>query len=209
MNAANALRISLMTLAGVATLAMIDLRADTRVGVSLGFRLPNGHAEIQVGKDRFYTHRGVFYRHDPHRGYMVVRAPRGAHLRSLPPRAIRVYVGSSVYYRYDDTYYQSAPDGYVIVAAPPAVVKPATAVEEEYQSVWLDSTEYLFKDGQFFRKTPDGLVWIEAPQGALTKSLPADAKSIWYAGNEYYETDDVYFRKTPDGYMVVTAPWKK
>ncbi len=208
MNPSRILRSSLFLLAAVAGVGTPGLHADTRVGVSLGFNLPHGYAEINLGKDRYYTHRGVYYRQDPRHGYVVVRAPRGAVVHALPSRYVRVYVGNSVYYRYDDTYYQAVPNGYVVVDPPPAVVKPATVVEEAYQSVWLDSAEYLFKDGQFFRKTPDGLVWIEAPQGAITKSLPGDAKSIWYAGNEYYESDEAYFRKTPDGYRVVKAPWK-
>jgi hypothetical protein len=205
------LRISLLALAGAASLAVTDLRADSRVNVSLGvgFRLPHGYAEVTVGNDHYYHHRGRFYRHDPRHGFVVVRAPRGAHVRGLPPRAIRVYVGRTVYYRYDDIYYQPAPDGYVVVDAPVKVVKPATVVDEDYQSIWLNNTEYLFKDGQFFRKTPDGLIWTEAPLGAMTKTLPADATSIWYEGTEYFETDNVYFRKTADGFKVVTAPWKR
>jgi hypothetical protein len=86
-----------------------------------------------------------------------------------------------------------------VVTAPPA---------EEYQSVWVGQTEFLFRDGQFFRRTLDGLAWVEAPLGALTKTLPGDARSVWYQDNEYFECDNVFFRKTPDGYKVVAAPWK-
>lgn len=205
------MRCALLALAGWAGLAANAAFADSRVNVSvgLGFHIPNGYAEVVVGNDHYYHHRGRFYRRDPHHGLVVVRAPRGAHIRALPPHAIRVYVGGTVYYRYDEVYYLPAPDGYIVVDAPVKVVKPATVVDEDYQSIWLNNTEYLFKDGQFFRKTPDGLVWTEAPLGALTKSLPADATSIWYEGTEYFDCDNVFFRKTPDGYKVVTAPWKK
>jgi hypothetical protein len=200
---------ALCALAGAAFLAVPEARAaDVRVGVSVGVRLPRGYAEVHVGRDRYYVHRGVFYQHGPH-GYVVVRAPRGAVVRVLPPYATRIYVGSTVYYRYGDVYYQPAPGGYAVVDAPAMSAPPPLNPSEEYQSVWVGPTEYLFKNGQFFKKTPDGVVWVEAPLGAVTKVLPADAQSVWYQSVEYFESDDVYFRKTPDGYEVVKAPWKQ
>lgn len=186
------------------------VRADTRVSVGVGVEmgLPRGYTEVMVGRERYYTHRGVYYQRGP-RGYVVVRAPRGAFVRALPPHPTRIYVGNSVYYRYGDVYYQTAPGGYVVVDAPPTTVSvPPTPAVEEYQSVWVGQKEYLFKDGQFFVKTPEGVVWVEAPLGAMTKLLPNDAHSVWYQGIEYFESDDVFFRKTPDGYQVVNAPWK-
>jgi hypothetical protein len=118
-------------------------------------------------------------------------------------------VGSTLYYRYGDVYYQPVPDGYVVVDAPPAQSVPPPRPAEDYQSVWVGNQEYLFKDGQFFSKTPDGMVWVAAPLGAVTRDLPSDARSVWYQNVEYFESDEVYFRKTPSGYEVVTAPWKK
>ena len=198
-----------VVLAAASLFATPALRADVRVGVSVGIPLPHGYAEVRVGRDHYYEHRGVFYQHGP-RGYVVVRAPRGAVLRTLPPRCARIYVGTSVYYRYGDVYYQPVRDGgYVVVEQPKVDSLPPPAPVEEYQSVWVGQAEYLFKDGQFFSKTPEGMVWVPAPAGALTKTLPSDAQSVWYQGVEYFDSDDVYFRKTPDGYQVVAAPWKK
>ncbi|OHE79405.1 MAG: hypothetical protein A3G75_01570, partial [Verrucomicrobia bacterium RIFCSPLOWO2_12_FULL_64_8] len=162
-------------------------RSDSKVdvSVSIGARLPHGYVRVDVGRDPYYYHRGVFYRQGP-RGYVVTRAPRGAIVRELPSRYVRFYVGGTFYYRYSDVYYTTCPDGYVVVDPPPAVLASAPVPAEapgrekgDYQSVWFNETEYLFKDGQFFRRTPDGLVWIEAPLGAVTKALPADAMSVW------------------------------
>jgi hypothetical protein len=219
-------RLLLLSLAGAGLLTGVaPTRAESHVdvGISVGIPLPHGYAEVSVGRDRYYYHRGVFYRPGAH-GYYVVRAPRGCIVRELPPYYSRVYFGAGVYYRYGEVYYQSCPGGYVVVDPPTTVVvnsapaatvatAPATAVapakSEDYQSVWVGDTEFQFKDGQFFKKTPDGLVWTPAPQGAITKTLPNDARSVWYQDIEYFECDEVYFRKTPDGYKVVDAPWKK
>jgi len=216
-------RFLLLAIAGSGVLAATTIaRAESHVdvGVSLGIPLPHGYAEISVGHDRFYYHRGVFYRPGPH-GYYVTHAPRGAIIRDLPPYYSRVYLGGSIFYRYGDVYYQTCPGGYVVVDPPGTVVvsspavttvtapAPAPAKPDDYQSVWVGDTEYHFKDGQFFKRTPEGLIWTPAPQGAVTKTLPNDARSVWYQDIEYFECDEVYFRKTPDGYKVVDAPWKK
>jgi hypothetical protein len=204
--------------AGIATTT--GARAETHVGLglSVGVPLPHGYAEVSVGGDRYFYHRGTFYRSGRH-GYYVVRAPRGCVIRELPPRYARVYLGGALYYRYDDVYYQPCPGGYVVVEPPTTVVSvPAPAAApvsaqpakgDDYQSVWVGDVEYQFHDGQFFKKTADGLVWAEAPLGAMTKILPGDARSVWYEDIEYFECDEVYFRKTPDGYKVIEAPWKK
>ncbi len=201
--------VSLVTMVGAAVLTGSKLRADSHVDLvlSVGVPLPHGYVDVVVGRDHFYTHRGVFYRRGP-RGFVVVGAPRGAIIRALPPHCARVYVNNVVYFRFGDVYYQAVPQGYVVVAPPTAVALPPPPPAPEYQSVWVGNTEYLFKDGQFFRRTQDGVVWTEAPIGAVTPTLPADATSVWYQDNEYFECDDVYFRKTPEGYKVVPKPWK-
>jgi Family of unknown function (DUF6515) len=199
----------LASMVGVTAIPTANLRADPRisVGVSIGVPLPHGYLDVVVGREHYYSYRGTFYRRGPH-GFVVVRAPRGAIVRELPPHCARVHVGRVVYYRYGDVYYQSVPQGYVVVDAPTAVRMPPPPANE-YQSVWVGSTEFLFKDGQFFQKTPDGLVWTAAPLGAVTPALPADATSVWYQDIEYFECDNVYFRKTPEGYKVVPEPWKQ
>jgi hypothetical protein len=214
----------LLAAAGFGALALVSVapaESHLDVGLSVGVPLPHGYADVSVGRDHYYYHRGVFYRPGAH-GYFVVHAPRGAFIRELPPYYSRVYFGGSLYYRYGDVYYQSAPGGYVVVDAPTSVVvsnppptaqagpAPAAAAHpEDYQSVWMGDSEFLFKDGQFFKRTPEGIVWAPAPRGAVTKILPGDARSVWYQDIEYFECDEVYFRKTPDGYKVVDAPWKK
>lgn len=204
------IRTLLLAMAGAAAVATTDLCAGSRVdiGLSVGIPLPHGYLNVVIGREHYYSYRGTFYRREPH-GLMVVRAPRGAIVRILPPHCARIYVGNVIYYRYGEVYYQPVRAGYMVVDPPTVVNVPPPAPAEEYQSVWVGDTEYLFKDGQFFRKTLEGLVWMEAPLGAITKTLPSDATSVWYQDIEYFECDGVCFRKTSEGYKVVPAPWKK
>ena len=198
----------LLSLTSGSFLAVPSVRAEVHVGVSVGIPLPRGYAEVRVGHDRYYTHRGVFYQNGP-RGYVVVRAPRGVVVHSLPTHYTRIYVGSTLYYRYGDVYYQPVSGGFVVVDAPAAQTLPPPRPVEDYQSVWVGKQEYLFRDGQFFNKTVDGMVWVPAPMGAITRDLPNDARSVWFQNEEYFESDEIYFHKTPAGYEVVPAPWKK
>lgn len=215
-------RFLVLALAGAGAFVATEGRAETHVnvGVSVGVPMPHGYAQVSVGGSNYYYHRGTFYRPGPH-GYYVVRAPRGCVVRTLPPYYTRVYYGGVPYFYYSGVYYQTAPGGYVVVDPPSTVVvtqsksdpsvstAPAPQQEEGYQTVWVGDVQYQFKDGQFFKKTADGLIWSEAPLGAVTKTLPPDAKSVWYQDIEYFESDDVYFRKTAEGFKVVNAPWKK
>ena len=196
----------LAVLAASAFSAAPEALADVRVGI--GIDLPIGYSEVVVGREHYYEHHGVFYRRGP-RGYVVVRAPRGAILRVLPPHCVRIYVGSAVYYRFGDVYYQEAPGGYVVVDAPVAASLPPPRPVEDYVSVWAGGKEYLYKNGQFFMRTPEGMMWTEAPLGAVMKTLPDGAQSVWYQGTEYFDSDGIYLKKTPDGYQIVAEPWKK
>src|SRR6478735_5549512 len=132
------LRLLLLPTLGAVTLAMPALsHAETHVnvGIGVGVPLPHGYTEVHVGHDRYYYHRGVYYRPGPH-GYYVVRAPRGAYIHTLPPYYSRVYVGGTYYYRYGDVYYQPYHDGYIVVDPPPAVVASIPApVKEEPQMI--------------------------------------------------------------------------
>ncbi|WP_444903680.1 DUF6515 family protein [Microbulbifer sp. DLAB2-AF] len=100
--------------------------------ISIGFVapiLPTNHVRVAVGGRPYYYHGGHFYRHGP-RGYVVVNAPLGASVVTLPSRAVPVQVGGVTYYQYADAYYQWVPATrtYVVVAPPaPVAVVPAPA----------------------------------------------------------------------------------
>jgi hypothetical protein len=186
-------------------------KSNVSVDLTLTHQLPHGAISFSVGKDRYYAHRGVYYRRGK-AGYYVVPAPRGAVVRQLPRRSVRLVINSRTYYRYDNVYYVRVDGGYRIVP-PPAntatvVSEPAPDPMAGYQSVWLGEQEYRFKDGQFFKPTSEGLVWIIAPTGAIIRELPENAVVVWHNEIEYFDVDDVIFRKTPDGYKVVTRPWE-
>lgn len=80
-------------------------------------RLPPGHKEVWVGKDKYFRHNNVFYRRGPS-GFMVVDPPIGALILSLPLGASALLIGGITYYVCEGIYYRHAPGGYVVVERP-------------------------------------------------------------------------------------------
>jgi hypothetical protein len=72
------------------------------------------YTEVVVDNSRYYYDQGVFYTGDPGR-YVVVEAPAGAVVYSIPSGHERVNIDGVFYYRYRDVYYQPAGRGYRVV----------------------------------------------------------------------------------------------
>lgn len=83
--------------------------------------LPPGHGPFRVGREEYFHHRGVYYRHGP-RGFVVVGAPIGAVIVGLPIGFTTVIAAGTPYYYYSGVYYRQVPAGYVVVEPPPQVV---------------------------------------------------------------------------------------
>lgn len=86
--------------------------------------LPRARVRIFIGGIPYFYYTGVFYR--PYEsGYIVVSAPIGAFVRTLPVGFIAFSIGLSTYYYVNDTYYvwDENREGYLVVE------KPAGAAE--------------------------------------------------------------------------------
>lgn len=189
-------------------------RSTVSIGANIGVRLPNGAVTISVGDQPYHYHDGHYFKKTP-RGYVTVRAPRGAALRKLPRGYSKVVIAGRTYYRNGSIYYIRSSDRYIVVDKPEPVViekEDATSASPESSpfTVWLNGErELILKNGQFFRNSPQGLIWVALPVGATAKTLPSDCISVWYQEIEYFEKDGVHFKKTPDGYQVILPPWEQ
>ncbi len=210
---------SRFVLGGIAAAAgLIAPEAQARTNVSVG---------ISLGTSWPHSHPAPYCAPVVQRPYCP--PPRGCFVRELPRSCVSVSFGRSVYYRYENVYYQPCSTGYVVVEPPPPtviytnpapvyqVVNPAPApvvvqapapAAPDYHAIWVGNVEYEIRDGQFFRRTYEGSVWSEPPFGAITSMLPVGHKSVWFKEVEYFECESTYYRKTPEGYKVIPAPWK-
>lgn len=84
-------------------------------------RLPPKHRNLMVNRTKYFFDSGIFYREGP-RGYVVVRAPAGAILASVPVGSLTFMLGGTPYWYYSGVYYRRVPSGYIVVDAPPDAV---------------------------------------------------------------------------------------
>lgn len=89
-----------------------------RVGFKVVY-LPTPNIRIVVRGATYFYYQGIYYR--PHSGsYVVVAAPFGAVVSTLPVGVIAFTLGLSTYYYVNDTYYlwDGTRDGFVVVEKP-------------------------------------------------------------------------------------------
>ena len=81
--------------------------------------LPRAHRVVRVGPSRYYYHAGNYYRPRGN-GYVVVGAPIGASVRSLPRGYVSFGIGSRRYFHVNTTYYlwREREKDYVVVEKP-------------------------------------------------------------------------------------------
>lgn len=158
--------------------------------LSIGFVapiLPAGFVSLGVGGHPFFYHGGYFYRPAP-AGYVVVDAPLGASVVSLPASAVRIEISGITYYQYADAYYQwhLARRAYVVV--PP----PAGAPAEPSKGNMGPFAPMPAEPG------PSGY----AP-GEVLESLPIGYTAEVINGVQYYRYGSDYFMPTQrDGHEV-------
>ena len=96
--------------------------------------LPAGHLRLSVKGSPFFYHGGVFYRPQGS-AYVVVSAPIGARVGSLPTGFVSFSIGTRRYYHVNATYYFYEPETqeYVVVAEPEGAATALAAAEPSAQ----------------------------------------------------------------------------
>lgn len=129
------------------------------------------------GGASFWYHEGYYYRRH-HGRYLLMDAPRGVVIRTLPVGFVRLHFGPSLYYYSSGVYYQEAPEGYVVVDKPDTVFveKKESAADEKFsEPVSKTVTIQNTNDS----KTPVRLEQMEdgkwkGPRGEIYDSFPSD-----------------------------------
>ncbi len=76
---------------------------------------------VSVGGKDYFVSNHTFYEQLTLNGqtvYRTVAAPIGAVVRTIPDYAVQVEKGGQVYYRYDQVFYQTQGDGFIVVLNP-------------------------------------------------------------------------------------------
>ncbi len=144
--------------------------------------LPRDATRLKYSDGNYYYCRGRYYKHDP-RGYVVIPAPVGAVISSLPEGHRTMIIDGVTYHEYDGVYYRGGPAGYTVVpiatsAATPCpvpVVTASTAATTAQPTVVVNVPN---KNGSF---TPVPLQLASSgmyigPQGEVYPNLPTEAQ---------------------------------
>jgi len=105
-----------------------------------------GHRTVKVGPRNYFFLKGVFYQNGSG-GYVVVAAPIGARILSLPAASISLTIGTITYWTYAGVYYQKVPDGYLVVTQPVQPAAPDAAIAWEGDQVRVQAAFLNVRSG--------------------------------------------------------------
>jgi len=174
--------------------------------------LPHGHRSVAWRNERYYFHRGVWYR-PWHSGYVVVRPPVGIWVPLLPMYYTTLWVGSGFYYYANDVYYASAPGGYLVVEPPtnPVIVTDAGRTSTDDSGAYAEGTWYYCEasDAYFPYVTECAVDWQAVPD-IPADLLPQLANTPSYPDGTWYWCESAqahypYVRQCPEGWRPVPA----
>ncbi|WP_196892037.1 DUF6515 family protein [Aureivirga marina] len=117
--------------------------------------LPESTVIIKRNGHRYHYHSGIYYRNINGR-YVVVSAPKGIRVKTLPVGYHRIIVLGKPYFYYQGTYYIQSGKEYKVVDAPKEAV--IFELPEEAEQVSIDGKNYYEYDGKLYKvvTTPEG-----------------------------------------------------
>lgn len=144
--------------------------------------LPEQAQEVKLETPRFYFHDGLFFTRIDER-YVVVPAPQGAIIATLPPGFTSLHINGASLYLAAGVYYRPHAQGYMVIASPldpapqplPPPPMPCTpAVDSVTMTVHLaagDTAPVVLKR--------HGRGWL-GPKGELYDRLPSEQQLAPY-----------------------------
>jgi len=174
-------------------------------GAPIGHRsdsLPDGAETVKVENKTYYYADWSFWEQASDGGYVVVRAPVGAEVSTLPEETAKHTEGDVVLYQFDDLYFTEDKNssGQKVYRVEP---RPA---EEEIDSIPKGSVSFV-ADGEIFyyveysfyveyeENGKTGFVEGDPDIGAQVDKLPEGATTVEEDGVTYYQFDTVFFEE--------------
>ena len=107
---------------------------------------------VSVNNQNYYYDEGVYYEpKDDGEGYVVVEAPVGAAVSSLPKETEKITVEGETYYYYGGTFYQKEGDKYVVV--PPMAGTVVENLPEGGKEVKVGDMTYVKVGDVYYQPT--------------------------------------------------------
>ncbi len=121
---------------------------------------PSAAQVIAFRNVSYRFHKGVYYRPNAVGKFVVVAAPRGLRIRTLPVGYRRLTVGTATYFYYCGTFYQQRGSEYEVVQAP--VGARVESIPEGYTTKDTENgTQYLLDGITYEDIDLEGDTWLE------------------------------------------------
>ncbi len=147
------------------------LRGSIRSHYNKKVYLPKSAKLISFGDENYFYHAGIFHK-KALSGYVVVSAPIGAFILSLPIGYKTVIVSETPYYIYNDTYYVKEGKRFVVIDEIPSeatvVLKPKETPKDSFVvnipnsngsytpvTIKKSSKGFVGPQGEYYTKFPD------------------------------------------------------
>lgn len=146
--------------------------------------------------------------------YVVIDAPVGAAVSSLPKKAVEHGKGEDAVYQFDTTFFvkDRAEDGkavYVVVVPPTATQVRLEALPEGTPELKAGSQTYYYIESGFYTRSADDPSMYDLndpPIGTKVERIP-DRSLLFSVGSQrYFQFDNVFFQDADGGYVVAEAP---
>jgi hypothetical protein len=181
-------------------------------------QLPEGAETVELDGKTYYYKEGSFWQEAAGGGYVVVKAPAGAEVSSLPAEAAPETEGDVTVYQYDDLFLTKDTDSsgrtiYRVEPQPPE--EEIDSIPDGSPSFVADGETYHYVNFSFYVEFEEngkkGFVNGEPEIGAQTDKLPAGVTTVEEGGKSYYQFDTVFFEEVEDDkgkifYEVVGSP---
>ena len=160
MNRRRARTLGVVLLWGVATACFAG--GGLHIGTVVG-EPPHGFVRVRVGGTPYFYHRGFFYQsYGP--DFVVVTAPMGAVIGSLPPNHIWITTPVGPYAYYYGTFYEWRDrDRRYAVARPPRGAR-VPSLPRRARSIREEGVEYKEYAGVYYKRDRDGYEVVAPPR---------------------------------------------
>jgi hypothetical protein len=170
--------------------------------------LADGAETVKVESKTYYYAEWSFWEKTSDGGYVVVDAPVGAEVATLPDEAIKHTEGDVVLYQFDNLYLTEGKNSSgkkVYRVEPQPAEEEIDSIPEGSVSFVADEETYYYVNFAFYVKYEEngktGFVQGDPDIGAQVDKLPEGTTTVEEDGVTYHQFDNLFFEEVEDESM--------
>lgn len=124
--------------------------------------VPRGTFIYPHGGIQYYYYNGIYYK-PVGKKYVIVKAPIGIRVGSLPSGNVHMVINGRKYFYYYGTYYARSLSNKEYITVEPPIGARVDALPDAYRKIFIDNKTYFKFEGTYYKAVVDesGEVWYE------------------------------------------------